>query len=137
MAQGYSAEYSRPRPWPDKEKDKVSEGHKMTTDEQIKVVAKVVRQNMPFENIEFNPETDEDCERRLRRMIGKKYLSWKWIKAVYDANTNGWPIYINLDLNWYFSFVTSNDAHVSREEILEAVKGRRPKAKEFIREDSP
>lgn len=91
----------------------------MTHTEKLKVVAKVVFANLPFENKKFTPTDINDCAIRLLKIINKEELSWSWIQSVFNAHQKNQPIYISFSEERVWNFLTM--AEGTREDIIREI----------------
>lgn len=90
--------------------------------EKMAVVAKEVYDNLPFANSNFRPESVNDTAKRLEILIKKKWISDAWINSVYKASRAGQAIFINLDKDWNWTFLTSKTG--TRDDIVNTIRGQ-------------
>lgn len=91
---------------------------KLTEQEtKLLVVAKQVWDNMPFENPLFKPQSVNDCAKQLANLLKNKYLGQSWIDHVYQAASDNQPIYITLNKEWVWNFLTKTSG--TRQEIID------------------
>lgn len=102
----------------------------MTHSEKLIGVAKEVWDNMPFTNKKFNPESVNQCEKELRKLIDKKHLSWGWVDSVHKARESNQPIYIDLSDDWNWTFLTAKSG--TRQQIIEFVGSIDMKKAKFV-----
>lgn len=86
------------------------------TEDKLLTVAKAVYDNLPFTNKQFNPDSVNECAKRLEILLKKEHMSVNWMDSVYQASIKLQPIYIDLNNDWQWNFLTMKSG--TREDIL-------------------
>lgn len=97
----------------------------MLIPDKILTVAKVVWDNMPLTNKEFNPESVNACAEKLKELLDKKHISQSWIDTVFAAEQKRQPIYIDLNDEWMWNFLTMKSG--TRDDIIRMASQIDPK----------
>ena len=92
----------------------------MTGEQMLGIACKEVMENLPyFQNKDFAPKNMSECADEILALLEKDWLSWDWIKSVCEASISDRHIYIDLDNDWKWIFLSGlNKKKNTRDEFL-------------------
>jgi hypothetical protein len=97
--------------------------------EKLLVVAKQIWDNLPMTNKNFIPESVNDAAHRLQILLKKEHISQAWIDSVYAAAENNQPIFIDVNNEWQWHFLTMKSG--TKEQLLDQIRALDPKKMRF------
>ncbi len=78
----------------------------VTTAKKFSVVAKVVWDNLPFENPHFAPNDLAECEDRLKNLVRNKAMGQELFNKIFGCALKGQPIYLTYSKRGIWTFLT-------------------------------